>query len=72
MFTGKFNKANPRYNIGDLVSPTIRCGGAPGGTRCKAAMVIGIPNKKSDCYTIVCPCGIGMEYELHLDPIKKR
>lgn len=61
-----------RLKKGDLVRPMVRCGGEPGDRRCGIALVIDTPNRRSDCYTIVCPCGWSMEYGLHLERIERK
>ena len=72
--------------VGDLVTPNICCGGSPGGSRCKTALVINVEPSHSEqvqidshtyvdrdineC-TLMCKCGIFEEYTDHLELVNE-
>ena len=64
--------------IGDLVKPTMSCGGQPGTWRCGSAIIIKVYPEGSaenpyepgyDCteYDLMCSCGIWGSLEEHLE-----
>ena len=72
--------------VGDLVRPTMSCGGQPGDVRCDSALVVGVDYSHSEAvqvdsqvyhdkeiyeYAFVCKCGTFQGYDDYMEVISE-